>query len=513
MQRDEFEVDTVATSEEAQARLAETFYHLIVLDIRLDEADQTNIEGMDLLQTLNSHLGEAVTILMLTGYGTKAQMREAFKDYRVADFLEKQTFDNVRFRQQIADIFANPEFIKLDLDIHWQNASDPEDVVIGMEIDGERVKADTPLQERIAAELDDLLCRLFCDADSLLAKPLIPGYSGARVLSVQPFYPNSGGGQTVVVKFGDFRKIDKEYRHFNEYVQPFVGGGRRTAIRCLRRTPKLGGLVYSFLGSASDQLEDFRSFYRQAEIDQIQQVLNHLFLDTCAGWYANPGQLRPHNLTEDYQTALNLTPERLARIVPRNLKLANHQDGLQFNALNGNRTFRNPVSALLGQRLVRPTYVCTTHGDLNEYNIMVDQAGRSWLIDFQHTGPGHILRDVVKLDSVVRFQLLAAEEATLAERLELEQRLCGIERFSQVQQLSSKLPTENGALAKAYAVAIHLRRLAQELTDRNPSDDFSEYHIAAMYQALKTAQYDTLQEVQREHALISASLLTERLGL
>ena len=56
-----------------------------------------------------------------------------------------------------------------------------------------------------------------------------------------------------------------------------------------------------------------------------------------------------------------------------------------------------------------------------------------WMIDFQETGQSHILRDIAMFDSVVRFQLLTAEEATLRERLSLEKALCSIKCFSQVQ--------------------------------------------------------------------------------
>ena len=84
-----------------------------------------------------------------------------------------------------------------------------------------------------------------------------------------------------------------------------------------------------------------------------------------------------------------------------------------------------------------------------------------WLIDFQGTGQGHILRDVARLDSEVRFRLLAAEEATLEERLKMEDALCSIDRFSQVEQLATLLPTENKVLAKAYATVVYLRTIAR----------------------------------------------------
>jgi hypothetical protein len=135
------------------------------------------------------------------------------------------------------------------------------------------------------------------------------------------------------------------------------------------------------------------------------------------------------------------------------------------------------------------------------------------MIDFQGTRPSHILRDVAILDSAIRFQLLTAEEATLKDRLQMEKALCSIERFSQVEQLTIKLSPGNRALAKSYATVVHLRSLAHRLVEQNPSDDMREYFIALLYAALYTLRFSLLTSEQREHALLSASLLVDRLGL
>jgi thiamine kinase-like enzyme len=162
---------------------------------------------------------------------------------------------------------------------------------------------------------------------------------------------------------------------------------------------------------------------------------------------------------------------------------------------------------------MRPTYISTTHGDFNQHNLLVDTTGHTWLIDFQATGRGHILRDVAQLDSEIRFILLAPEEATLEERLQMEEALCSIERFSQVEQLVNNFPTENRALAKTYATIVHLRTLAHKLVAQNPSDDISEYYIALFYNAVNTLRFYSLPSRQREHALLCASILADHLGL
>lgn len=513
LQRGGFSVDAASTAVQALDMLREALYHLLVLDIRMNEGDPSNIDGIELLRELDkSGLSEAIKVIMLTAHGTKEQMRMAFKDYKVADFLSKDEFNNRAFLESVRQTFAKEVNINLDLGIHWQQVSEPEQLLLNVEVDGNRIKRGTPLQSQMILELVDLLQRLFYQAQSILVRPLIPGHSGTGVLWVQPFYA-TGGARAVLVKFGDIYKIEEEFSNYKQYVQPFIGGGRNTSVLDVRHTPHLGGIIYSLLGAASDQLEDFGSFYHHSNLSKIKEALDRLFLDTCSSWYANPGQLRPHDLTADYQSLLGFTEEKLDQAHSEHLKSVQGKQKLYFKSLSGERTFTNPLLAMSGKSLVRPTYICTTHGDFNQNNLLVDITGHTWLIDFQGTGRGHILRDISKLDSELRFQLLAPEEATLEERLQLEEALSGIEHFSQVESLKNKFKTRNEQLAKVYATVIHLRALARRLLVQSPSDDMSEYYIALFYNAVNTLRYYSLPTIQREHAMLCASLLADRIGL
>src|SRR5437588_1315828 len=87
LERDGFYADSVSTLAEVWNRLDETFYHVLVLDMRLVDDDPNNQEGIDLLRELDRHgLSEAIKVIMLSAYGTQERVRLAFKDYKVADF-------------------------------------------------------------------------------------------------------------------------------------------------------------------------------------------------------------------------------------------------------------------------------------------------------------------------------------------------------------------------------------------------------------------------------------------
>jgi CheY-like chemotaxis protein len=506
-----FAADIAGSVAEAKKLLGESLYHLLILDISMLPGDIHNDEGLVFLDELNEgNLLGAAAVIVLTGNPTIERLRKAFKRYKVADFLLKHDFDPSVFVKQVEQTFADDVRINLDLAVHWQNPKEAEQVVKRLKLDGVALNRDPDLRARTVVELHDLLCRLFYKARSLLVRPLTPGQGGASVLLATPFY-DGGAGKPVVIKFGDLRSIDVEFQNFKEYAQPFLGGGRSTSVLELRRTPRLGGIVYSLLGTASDHFESFGTFYARADIAQIKDVLNGLFHHTCGSWYANLGHLQLLDLTSEYRQQLGCTTENLENALAQGLKPVQGKQQLYFEALKEGRGFTNPIIATADQHFNKPTYKCITHGDLNSSNLLVDAAGDSWLIDFESTGPGHVLRDIAELDTDVRFHLLGSEEATLAERLQMEEAMLGVEEFGQVGQLASGFVTENRNLAKAFETAVHLRVLAHKLVAQNPGHDITEYYVALLYYSMNAIRFYSWSSVQRQHALLSASLLTDRL--
>jgi hypothetical protein len=132
---------------------------------------------------------------------------------------------------------------------------------------------------------------------------------------------------------------------------------------------------------------------------------------------------------------------------------------------------------------------------------LVTEDGQCWLIDFYRTGLSHILRDVVEMETVIKFSLTGI--ADLNTFLSFEQQLVSQPRIDQ-----SPRPAPDDPHYKPLAVIGYLRRLADAYT--GSGSDMIEYNTALLLSTLNLARLEFMADRHR-HALLSASLLCQRL--
>ncbi len=519
LQQHGYEAVAVETVEEALAEVQTNLYHVLILDIymRGGDGDSPNSQGFALLHTLaEKGLTEVVQVIMLSAYGTKDLMRQAFREYKVVDFLEKHEFSSrwEDLLHRIKAITHSTESINLALDLAWPPQTNQGKIARQLRLDTQAARSHRHALETLGEELEDLFCRLFADAQSVRVRPLTPGWSGAGVLQIQPFYRDGGKGRDLLVKFGAIESIATEYANFQKHVQNFISEGRSSVVLHTRRTVHLGGIIYSLLGAGGDQMKDFATFYHESTTAEIKKSLFQLITRTCENWYANRTSLQQLDLAAIYQKVFGFQPGRLEAALNRALQtldIERRPHVILFNALPEGRTFTNPLP-IADQTLACFSHLSISHGDLNPHNMLVDESNRIWLIDFQSTGESHILRDIATLDAVVRFQILQTHEASLEERLAFEEILCSAESYTHLETLDQSFHSDNPALRKAFDTVVYLRTLARHTMSSSRRAEIHEYYIALMYIALNTLRFtETLSTLQRQHALLSASLLADRL--
>ena len=501
-----FSVEIATSLAEAVDLLNKQLYHVAVIDVRLKDWDKTNFDGMTVLDELSNRAIEASTLakIMISAFGTPDQLRQAFRGHHVFDFIMKDKFNASEFRSTVRDAFVKEVRMNPELSIDFDDGLSFDNMIAGVTRGNERLKRDDTDFARYVIEVEDLFRRLFHNKTRIVIGRVSSGHGKTGVVKVYPYSDDSHDEQ-VIVKFGDFREVDREFANYEQYVKGKIGA-RTTHVLELRRTPLLGGVVYALIGTPVERVVDFANYYSQSPIPAIAPVLDDLFKVTCANWYFDRGVVQHLRLDTQYADGLGLTHDKMLEALRAKFRSFMNQKILTFPELPGVHV-ANPVFAIKDRSLARPTFLCTTHGDLNANNILVDPEGHTWLIDYYHTGRGHILRDCVMLESVVKFVLLA--DGDLASRYALERALIEMRRFRDVDGLTLNVPGD--AYQKAFEACRKLRQIARDLVQ--PSDDLSEYEIGLLYTTLNTQRFYSLPRTNRLHSLLAAGMLAEKLGL
>lgn len=91
-----------ANRSDALQLIQRRFFHAAILDIRLIEYADENIEGLELAREFYER-GESTGIIIVSGYGTTDRVRTAFRGYRVVDFLDKAFYTPEQLYKALKD--------------------------------------------------------------------------------------------------------------------------------------------------------------------------------------------------------------------------------------------------------------------------------------------------------------------------------------------------------------------------------------------------------------------------
>ncbi len=481
---------------EAEALVKAHFFTIAIIDISLTDGDPKDSQGMRFLQMLAEHnLGDVVSAVILSAYGDMGRQRAAFRDFHVADFLSKADFSPSELLGAIARALAD------------KKRSDALSIEVesGLPLAALWNRFEWPQREdpaELAAELGDLLRRLFPDATELFLQPIRTGQSGAGVVKAEPIY-GAKRGMAVIVKFGKRDKIEAEHRNYDDYIERFINYQASTQLGYVTGRV-MGAIVYSLVGAELGEVTALADYYPHASVSELQHTLSNLIQRTCRHWYENREQpRRTRNLVELYQKGLHLHTwdevwQGIARVYPE-------IDAPMFAFPGVDGKFRNPKRWLEENRyaVYLPVWLATTHGDLNEHNILVTEDGRTWLIDFYRSGAGHILRDLVELECAIKFNLAGVTDLAAYHRFETT-------LLQQTRLDQSISPAPDAPEGKALAVIAHLRALGSGFTEPG----MREYNTALLLHTLYMLSLDFLYEVEphkRTRGLLAAAMIASTL--
>jgi CheY-like chemotaxis protein len=507
-----YHVKTAADADEAMRFLRQHPYHVAVVDLRLDERDENNQEGLTLAEQMKAYLPE-LAIIILTGYASIPAIKRAMQPQQSGDRIAFNFLEKHEISQLLPSINAaltqsakvNPQLtIELKPALSWSKLQSAIECLQSL---------DPPTAK---LELKDLLQRIFYEAQAIEVSPMNGGHSSGAVVRVTP--NTRGLFQTdVVVKFNDRAKAERESHNYDNYVDKYVGGARRTQRLDFRATARLGGIAYSFVGAEATKFQRFNHIYATQEAASIEDILGNLFKETCYTWYTNT--LKPNNLpslSAGYKEWLRLDTKKLTTAVTEIIERTN---GQILSFADPRRPNQSPL--LLVERAIMLTNplplsqaafaydgpFCFTHGDLHEGNILVDSHNQTWLIDFYHTGLGHPVRDFAMLESAIKFSLQQSP-CPLTVLHDWERMLLQTNSLTQISNPTPPLHLD-AELTKATMLVRHVRSLLSQIV---PHMTLRDYQISLYFHALKALTLpQKLNERQRLHTLMCAAILAETL--
>jgi len=359
-----------------------------------------------------------------------------------------------------------------------------------------------------------LVEHLYRECRSVRLVPIGGGYSGSRVFGSFPVDRMGRREIPFVTKLDRHDRIARE-RVAVEGVENLLGANAPRLADYVDLETR-GAIKYHFATMYAGEVRTLQRAFREADGPGAARALFERVIDRLLRRLYQSPQLDRLDLFAYYGYQPRYAEATLARVAELGREATNGSvlvPGLAeplphprrfYERLHGN-----------GRRHEEEVACAIVHGDLNLANVLLDDAGNTWLIDYFWTRTGHVLDDVAKLENDLKFIMLPLpDDAALARAFALEQHL-GLQE-DLLAALADPQPEllADPAFAKVYAAVTRLRELIAELLrEAGLAGPVSarEYRIAQLRYSAHTLSFVECDTRQKRFALASTCLLAERL--
>ncbi len=434
--------------------------HVAVVDMRLLNEYTDDRSGLQILQNLQS-----ARCILYSAYLTPETTREVRNRYEGVSWVSKASSPQLLL-DAIAELARESCAGHSDLSVRSQWSS--QQIIRTIFGAGTDVPTDS---------VDDVLVQLFPSNKALALSvvrgevPTVFGVSRGRSVILKALPDDL---EPVMVKLAPADRIRNEVENYRLYIKDRLVGRFHAPLERVAVLWDLGGAVYSFLGSSTRTLPSFADFYRsEPNAVVILAPLRYFFVGVWSKHYNYVLPDRRISLFQAYNETLHLQ-EYLDEP---------HDQGAQVAFPGVPVSLVNPIKWILrhsSDSQLPQVRQAVTHGNLHGDNLFVD-GEYAWAIDFERTGPGHILRDFIALEVDIVTRLAPLDDlakfyefaVTLVEPLEPS-----VSLHPTVQLLAD---TE---AYKALGVIQGLRNLAYEVTHFR---DVQEYYWGLLLETLFVA--------------------------
>jgi len=348
-----------------------------------------------------------------------------------------------------------------------------------------------------------LIKYLFRNCRSINLRALSGGFSGNLVLGSESV--DLHGLQQVphVVKIGPHGPIGQERTAF-EQVESVLGNNAPNIVDFADMGGR-GALKYRYAAMGGGFSTTFQERYCGGLTkDEIENYLSIVFKEQLGRFY-KAGEPESANLLEHY----GIVSEYAEPIKKRIEEVLGTSADTEYLQLPTGHEFHNPYYFYrddlpkLATRAISSAYFSYIHGDLNGANIIIDTHDNVWLIDFFHTGPGHILKDMIKLENDILYIYTPVNnKEDLAEAVRLTDSLLRVGDLARTLPEVDSTGLSDPHMRQTYETIRYLRTFYPPLIhdDRNPLQLF----IALLRYAGHTLSFDESNDWQKKWALYTA---------
>ncbi|HSO27297.1 MAG TPA: phosphotransferase, partial [Anaerolineales bacterium] len=353
-------------------------------------------------------------------------------------------------------------------------------------------------------EIEDILVRLFPEANRLEVETFHPEQATWNVSSVpRPKNVILRVAETVdgvrrqpkVVKLARAEKMETEVRRFYKHINGRLVGTYHPTLEKNAILWNLGGAVYTMLGEASEGVRQFSNVYSHEPPEVIQPILSQFFGETWSDLYTTTREYIEASLFTAYCTVWGdkWFNERVKGFSKRHAKdWMQTGDWPEYTTPEPMQWLIDQVDRTTDASRLPQVGMAATHGDLHGDNLLIDRNNHAWVIDFERSGPGPILQDLIELEADI-LNRLTCNSFNRADFY----RLCILVlREEDLQPNAETTCLSSPEARKALDVITFLRRLAGEYI--HPQSDAREYLWGLLFNALFRA---SISDVNTDHCL------------
>lgn len=462
--------------------------HVAIIDLRLLDDYSDDRTGLDLLGRLRS-----ARCILHSNYLTPEVLRTAQRKYPGVDWADKH--EPAMLLSAVEEAARQMSvYFKAGV-IRWPPSWDLNQSLPPL----------IPVSDTISAQsiAEDVIVQLFPATHTLKPEAVNGAIAGLHSIVrgrtfVAKVYPDHLEPQ--ILKISRVQGTQGERARYTQFVEHQLIGLFSTRLVNSIEFWDLGGAVYSFMGSSRQMLPTFATFYTtQIDSEAILKPLRHFFTIVWRKHYDENQALQHASLFQAYDAIFSLQ----TKLDKLDLQVMQHwaaQLGIEPPDPRQWAQQYGQESTIYGARQA------VTHGDLHSENLFVDRE-HAWVIDFERTGPGPILRDFVELEIDIVTRLAPMAEIDLATFYKLTLVLAEPSEPA-APFLLAHLVAGNQEAIKAIKVVAGLRALAQTVTRYV---DHREYMWGLLFDALYVASVASISQEQRERALLFSSILCKKL--